>query len=72
MCVVVRTRSSPCSLEQTLEVATSMEAITPRYETPPGTPPPPYNAPDPALVTWGGLTAGGGGVDIMTMEVQGI
>ena len=63
-----RTRSSPCSLEQTLEVATSMEAITPRYETPPGTPPPPYNAPDPALVTWGGLTAGGGGVDIMTME----
>jgi len=49
-----RTRSSPCSLEQTLEAQHSWSpsnekfslddrSSSPRYETPPGTPPPPYN-----------------------------
>lgn len=79
-----RTRSSPVSLERTLELAKSiMSGVSetmggdktglsagqksPRYETPPGTPPPPYI---PQLVTWGNVTGGGsGGVpNIISME----
>ena len=69
-------RSSPSSLEQTLEVAKSLNfeggvagGRSPRYETPPGTPPPPYNP-------FGGSMAepGGGftnrGLNILTMEVN--
>ena len=77
-----RTRSSPVSLERTLELAKSiMSGVSetmggdraglssgqksPRYETPPGTPPPPYILPQ--LVTWSNVTSGAG-PDIITME----
>merc|ERR1719318_1376792 len=59
-----RTRSSPVSLEETLKVATSFDQSgrkSPRYETPPGTPPPPYIS---ELVTWGSVTR----PEIITME----
>jgi len=62
--VHARTRSSPVSLEKTLEVAKTLESPgqkSPRYETPPGTPPPPYFT---DLVTWGSVTS----PDIITME----
>jgi len=61
----VRTRSSPVSLEQTLAVAKNFDQPgrkSPRYETPPGTPPPPYI---PELVTWGNVT---NRPEIITME----
>ena len=80
-----RTRSSPVSLERTLELAKSiMSGVSetmggdkaglsagqksPRYETPPGTPPPPYI---PQLVTWGNVTGGSSGIrdgPIISME----
>jgi len=81
-----RTRSSPVSLADTLAAApTSPDGSggggrkSPRYETPPGTPPPPYVpgsvelvAPGYGgveLVTWGGLTGGeGNSRPIITME----
>jgi len=59
-----RTRSSPVSLEKTLEIAKKFDQSgrkSPRYETPPGTPPPPYIS---ELVTWGNVTR----PDIITME----
>ena len=74
--ISISQRSSPSSLEQTLEVAKSLNfeggvagGRSPRYETPPGTPPPPYNP-------FGGSMAepGGGftnrGLNILTMEVN--
>jgi len=60
-----RTRSSPVSLGETLAVAKNFEQSgrkSPRYETPPGTPPPPYH---PEIVTWGSVT---GTPEIITME----
>ena len=76
-----RTRSSPVSLADTLAASpeNSGGRKSPRYETPPGTPPPPY-VPDSVelvtpgyggveLVTWGGLTGGEGNArPIITME----
>ena len=65
----VRTRSSPVSLENTLDLIKSTilgdGQKSPRYETPPGTPPPPYIPP--GLVTWNSV-AGAGPPDIITMD----
>ena len=93
-----RTRSSPVSLERTLELAKSIlpgmtgggvgaghgqdnsfsggglqldTSVTsgqksPRYETPPGTPPPPYILPE--LITWPSVSGGVARPDIITME----
>ena len=67
-----RTRSSPLPIEATLEIAKALFSgggdsskssgqKSPRYETPPGTPPPPYRC-EPAL--WGTV----GAPNIITME----
>ena len=65
-----RTRSSPLPIEATLEIAKALFGggdssksgqKSPRYETPPGTPPPPYRC-EPAV--WGAVTA----PNIITME----
>ena len=71
-----RSTSSPVSLEATLAAASISNSDnsgvgggrkSPRYETPPGTPPPPYVT-EPELVTWGGLTGGSTSRPIITME----
>jgi len=71
-----RSTSSPVSLEATLAAASISNSDnsgagggrkSPRYETPPGTPPPPYVT-EPELVTWGGLTGGSASRPIITME----
>ena len=66
----VRTRSSPV-ISDTLEMVKSIipdlsrsGQKSPRYETPPGTPPPPYIMPE--LITWNNVS--GGQPDIMTMD----
>ena len=66
-----RTRSSPLPIEATLEIAKALFGgggdgsksgqKSPRYETPPGTPPPPYRC-EPAV--WGTVMA----PNIITME----
>ena len=71
-----RTRSSP--ILQMQEIAKSILGVSsgepsgqksPRYETPPGTPPPPYIPPE--LITWGSVCGAGqsvSGSDIINME----